>query len=226
MIATGLRASLLPLALIFGFALWGWTSVPAETLIPVHWGFDGQPDRFSSRFEAFGVLPIIALLLIGLLAVIPKLDPLGHNITAAPKAYLTIWVAALYLLATVQALLTLVATGTLAVVGLEGRIASIMLACAAVMLAVTGNVLGKARPSWTVGVRTPWTLSSERSWDVTHRWAGRLFVMLGLVGVAAAIALPMPAATVVLVGGVGATVMALLIMSYMVWKADPHRQRG
>ena len=226
MIVTGLRASVLPIVLVLGFALWGWLSVPAEALIPVHWGFDGQADRFGSRFEAFGVLPVIAVLLTGLLAVIPKLDPLEHNISAAPKAYHTIWVAALYLLATVQALLTLVATGTLGMMGLESRIASIMLACAAVMLAVTGNVLGKARPSWTIGVRTPWTLSSERSWDITHRWAGRLFVGLGLLSVAAAIALPMAAATTILVSGVGATVMCLLVMSYIVWKSDPDRRRS
>jgi len=225
MTATGLRASLIPLGLVIGFALWGWSSVPADTLIPVHWGIDGKPDRFGGPFEAFGLLPLTALALTGLFLVIPGLDPLGRNIADAPKAYHTIWVASLYLLATIQGLLTLVATGMLSA-DLEGRVASIMLACAAIMLTVTGNVLGKARPSWTVGVRTPWTLSSERSWDVTHRWAGRLFVVLGIVGVTAAIALPMPAATAVLVGGVGATVMVLLILSYMVWKADPHRQRG
>lgn len=143
---TGLRASLVPLALVIGFALWGWSSVPADMLIPVHWGMDGNPDRFDGPLEAFGVLPLIALALTGLFWVIPRLDPLGNNIKNAPKAYLTIWVASLYLLATLQGLLTLVATGMLGA-GLEGRIASVMLACAAVMLAVTGNVLGKARPS-------------------------------------------------------------------------------
>lgn len=225
MIATGLRASLIPLGLVIGFAVWGWISVPADTLIPVHWGLDGQPDRFGGPLEAFGLLPLIALALTALFVVIPRMDPLGRNIAEAPTAYHTIWVASLYLLATVQGLLTLVATGMLGA-GLEGRIASIMLACAAIMLAVTGNVLGKARPSWTVGVRTPWTLSSVRSWDVTHRWAGRLFVGLGIIGVAAALALPMSVATTVLVGGVGVAVVALLTMSYVVWKSDPDRPRG
>lgn len=225
MIATGMRASLVPLALVIGFALWGWSTVPADTLIPVHWGIDGKPDRFGGPLEAFGVLPLIALALIGLFWVIPRLDPFGRNITDAPKAYHTIWVASLYLLATIQGLLTLVATGMLGA-GLEGRVASIMLACAAIMLAVTGNVLGKARPSWTLGVRTPWTLSSVRSWDVTHRWAGRLFVGLGVIGIAAALALPMAAATTLLLGGIGVSIVTLTTMSYVAWKSDPDRSRS
>ena len=50
------------------------------------------------------------------------------------------------------------------------------------MFALLGNVLGKVRRNFYVGVRTPWALASERVWNATHRLAGKTFVAAGLVG--------------------------------------------
>jgi len=49
-------------------------------------------------------------------------------------------------------------------------------------LALMGNVLGKVRRNFWIGVRTPWTLASEKVWNDTHRFAARLFVLVGLIG--------------------------------------------
>jgi uncharacterized membrane protein len=48
--------------------------------------------------------------------------------------------------------------------------------------ALLGNVLGKVRRNFWIGIRTPWTLASERVWNQTHRVAAWLYVVLGLVG--------------------------------------------
>jgi len=48
--------------------------------------------------------------------------------------------------------------------------------------ALLGNVLGKVRRNFWVGVRTPWTLANERVWHATHRIAAKTFVAGGLVG--------------------------------------------
>jgi uncharacterized membrane protein len=55
------------------------------------------------------------------------------------------------------------------------------------LLIVLGNVMGKIRPNWFVGVRTPWTLSSTASWNKTHQLAGWLFVLMGVCIAAAGI---------------------------------------
>lgn len=44
---------------------------------------------------------------------------------------------------------------------------------------VIGNVMGKLRPNYTVGIRTPWTLANDRVWDQTHRFGGKTFVFAG-----------------------------------------------
>ncbi len=46
---------------------------------------------------------------------------------------------------------------------------------------VLGNYMGKIKPNWFVGIRTPWTLSSESVWNKTHRLGGWTFVLAGLV---------------------------------------------
>jgi uncharacterized membrane protein len=45
-----------------------------------------------------------------------------------------------------------------------------------------GNVMGKVRRNFYIGIRTPWTLASERVWVDTHRLAGRTMVASGVVG--------------------------------------------
>jgi len=54
--------------------------------------------------------------------------------------------------------------------------------------ALLGNVIGKVRRNFWMGVRTPWTLASEVVWDRTHRVAAWLFTGVGVVGCVAVLA--------------------------------------
>jgi hypothetical protein len=56
--------------------------------------------------------------------------------------------------------------------------------------ALIGNVMGKVRRNFWMGVRTPWTLASEPVWNQTHRLAAWLFVAAGLVGFVLVMLLP------------------------------------
>ena len=38
-----------------------------------------------------------------------------------------------------------------------------------------GVLVGIAEPNWSVGIRTPWTLSSKRVWKKTHKLGAKLF---------------------------------------------------
>jgi uncharacterized membrane protein len=64
--------------------------------------------------------------------------------------------------------------------------------------ALIGNVLGKVRRNFWMGVRTPWTLASEAVWNQTHRLAAWLFVAAGLLGFALVMVLPPSAVWVLL----------------------------
>lgn len=89
---------------------------------------------------------------------------------------------------------------------------------------VLGNYMPKTRSNWFVGIRTPWTLSSEETWVKTHRFGGKLFVLIGIMLVASGIMRPDWVALALL--PVSLAVGALLwVYSYVVWKRDISHQR-
>ena len=55
------------------------------------------------------------------------------------------------------------------------------------LIALLGNVLGKVRRNFFVGIRTPWTIASEQVWNATHRFAAKTFFAGGLLGLLAVI---------------------------------------
>ena len=91
-----------------------------------------------------------------------------------------------------------------------------------VLLVVVGNVLGKVRPNYFVGVRTPWTLASARSWEATNRLGGRVFV-LGGVGLAIAGYLGNPQLLIAVGVAAAAALVWLFWVSYREWRDDPDR---
>ena len=84
---------------------------------------------------------------------------------------------------------------------------------------VMGNLMSRVRPSWFMGIRTPWTLSSDTVWRKTHRFAGVAFVIAGLCFLASAIL----NSAWTQYGAVGAAIAAALssvVYSYLVWRRE------
>jgi uncharacterized membrane protein len=225
MIRKGLLLSLLPLSVTAGFGAWGYLQAEPGARYPVHWGLNGAPDRFGGAAEAFLGLPALALGLTLLMAVLPALDPRGGNLRRSGPTYLTAWIGSLCLLALVQAGLTLTALGVWEA-GPDSPFHQLMAGALALLFVALGNVLGKARPNWFVGVRTPWTLTSDVTWDRTHRLTGRLFVAVGLLGLVAALFLPARTAVLLLAGGIVGAGLVAVVYSYLVWRAAPDKRVG
>jgi uncharacterized membrane protein len=49
------------------------------------------------------------------------------------------------------------------------------------LFVLIGNYMAKIKMNWFVGIKNPWTLSSEKVWDKTHRFGGKVFIISGLV---------------------------------------------
>lgn len=92
-----------------------------------------------------------------------------------------------------------------------------------VLFIVLGNIMGKIRPNWFIGVRTPWTLSSKLSWTKTHRLSGWLFIFMGLLAIAWGIL----QTRWFLVSMIAIDVVCaiwMMVYSYLVYAKDPARQ--
>jgi uncharacterized membrane protein len=93
----------------------------------------------------------------------------------------------------------------------------------ALIIAVLGNYLGAVRSNFFFGVRTPWTLSSELSWERTNRLAGRLLVPSGLIVALMALAGWGVVGLVTFVVLLVSSMTAAVAYSYRVWRVDPQR---
>lgn len=205
------------IAAMAGVSAWAWTRIPDTARIPVHWGIDGAPDRFGSKLEALIALPAVAALITLLLLALPWIDPRRANLEASAKFWNVVAIAVVALLAYVHVLLVAGALGK------HIDMMNAMIPALSLLFVVIGNYLSKTRSNWFAGVRTPWTLSSDYSWEKTHRWSGRLFVLSGIAGLGAWLAAGAETAMAVIVAALLVTTIAAIVMSYVFWKNDPDR---
>lgn len=203
--------------LVLGMFLYGalaWSSAPER--FPMHWNIRGEIDRWGGRFEGLFALPLIALAVLFLLRFLPRIDPGRANYDNFAGAWATLRVA---VVATVTAVYGLVQA---AARGRDIEVRTAMPLVVGALLIVLGNVLGKVRPNWFFGIRTPWTLSSAESWNRTHRVGGWVFVGLGLLTMASGIAAP-GRSILVMVALILAATAGLAAYSYVVWRSDPDK---
>ena len=151
-----------------------YSSLP-ET-VPTHFNFEGEPDGWSSRaFAAFG-LPAIMLGMNFVLQFALNADPKRQNMSEA-LMNIAVW--------SVPVLSVLCCGMTLAKsLGYDVRFEVIIPVFMGLLFIIIGNYLPKTKQSYTMGIRLPWTLNSEENWNRTHRLAGFLWVLCGVLFIA------------------------------------------
>lgn len=162
--------------------------------VPTHWNAQGEIDRHGARAWVF-THPVFMLLVAGLWLVLPRLSPRRFTVEGFSETWWFCGFAVIALLAYIQGVI-LWSTLTGAVDMMRAILGGV---CAFGIL--LGNVIGKVRRNFWLGIRTPWTLASERVWYTTHRMAGKSMVIAGLLGV------------VLVIAGVATTAAAFVFMA-------------
>ena len=207
------------IALMFAVSLWAWGQVPAGAQVPIHWNASGQPDDYGSKFMGIFLLPLVSIGIVALFSLIRYIDPKRANIERSAAAFR----ATLY--GMLCFMLALHVAAMLNIVGYTFNLGYVAAPAVGIMFIVMGNYMGKIRRNYMFGVRTPWTLASELSWNKTHRLAGKLFVGAGLLIVLAALWNPL-FAIYTLMGAIFVTLALTFGYSYWVWKHDPAVHNG
>jgi uncharacterized membrane protein len=182
--------------------------------IPIHWNAAGEIDGWGGKQWAF-LTPAIMIGMLGLLRVIPWLSPKHFEIDTFRSTYAFIVVLITVLFAYIHALTLLPP------LGYHVRIDKAMMGGMMLFFMLLGNVLGKVQRNFFVGVRTPWTLASDRVWTETHRLAAWLFVASGAVGLAS-ILVGLPFYVPLIIIGVA----ALVIVGYSLVRYKQLDRRG
>jgi uncharacterized membrane protein len=164
-------------------------------VIPTHWDGAGQVNGHGPRSTVF-LLPVIMAGLVLLWPALPSVSPHKFRVDGFSDTWWFSGMVVVGLLAYIQAVqLEILTHGALDI----GRALFGGIGIAFVLL---GNVLGKVKRNFWLGVRTPWTLASDRVWYATHRLAGKTMVAGGLLVLVASLAgLPGYVATAALLAG-------------------------
>lgn len=148
-----------------------WDQLPEQ--IPSHWNVNGEVDGWSSKsFAVFG-LPLILLAAQWLCILGTATDPKKGN---HPEKILHL---VLWIIPVISLLLFAITYAT--ALGKTVRVEVIMPVFIGLVFAIIGNYMPKCKQNYTIGIKIPWTLESEENWNKTHRFAGRLWVVCGVV---------------------------------------------
>ncbi|MBU1915504.1 SdpI family protein [Patescibacteria group bacterium] len=143
--------------------------------VPIHWNMAGQPDDWSGPGFAAFFFPALIIGMYLLLTLLPLADPYKDRYKEFGRPY------GILRLALITFMTALYFISSLAGLGYEINISLIVPLGVGLLFIVLGNFLPKFKKNWFVGIRTPWTLSDERVWTKTHRLAGKLFILGGLL---------------------------------------------
>lgn len=206
--AAALVIWLLPVA----YVAYIYSSLPVS--VPVHFGIDGNPDRYGSRGEFIGTQAILmstSVFVYLLLKFLPAIDP--KKMVKYGEA--TFQKMALGLVLFLSALTIAIAFSTLSH---SFKIHRLILPIIGLLLAFMGNIMHSIKPNYFFGLRTPWTLEDNETWRATHRVAGKLWFIGGIILTIAVLLLPAKAGFIVFMSMVSVLVLIPYIYSYIYFK--------
>ncbi|MBI3737612.1 MAG: SdpI family protein, partial [Chloroflexi bacterium] len=141
-----------------------------------HWNINDQVNGYMSRFWGAFLMPLISILMLGLFLLIPNIDPLKANIAKFREAF-NAFIAMIMAFLLYMHFLTLFWN-----LGYQNfRISQVMLPAIGLIFIFAGLMMMKAKRNFFIGIRTPWTLSSDRVWDETHRVGSWIFIAMGII---------------------------------------------
>jgi uncharacterized membrane protein len=146
--------------------------------VPTHWNIHGQPNGYSPKWALYILGPGLMAGILLLTWLLPWLSPKHFEVGSFRSTYIQIMLMMVGMFAYIDAVVLWAGVGNSVNVGRAGLFG------ACLFFALLGNVMGKIRRNFYIGVRTPWALANERVWNATHRLAAKTFVLGGLAGLA------------------------------------------
>lgn len=150
-----------------------YSQLPAT--MAIHWDITGNVNGYASKPIALFLLPFISILLYGLFLFLPSTDPYKKNFSQFQKYYEDFIIVVLGFLFYIH-LLSI--TWNL---GHHINMIQLLSPAFSLLFYFIGILTSVAKRNWFVGIRTPWTLSSEKVWNVTHQVGSKLFKAVALI---------------------------------------------
>jgi uncharacterized membrane protein len=189
-----------------------WNQLPDQ--MASHWNVNDEVDGYMPKVWGVFLMPLVTLGMFGLFLLIPNIDPLKANIAQFREAFNLF-------IALIVAFMLYVHGLTLAwSLGYTGfRLSTMLLPAMGLLFIFIGFMLRRAKRNFFIGIRTPWTLSSDTVWEKTHRLGAILFMASGALAFIGGLFGGMIAFWMLFVPLIG-SVIFLLVYSYVLYRRE------
>lgn len=160
--------------IVIGLILWD--KLPDQ--VPMHWNAQGEVDGYGTKFQAVFLMPLVLVAFQWICVLGTSLDPKKQNINDK------IFTLVLWIIPVISLLCNSMVFAT--ALGHKVSVEIIMPLFMGTLFVIIGNYMPKCKQSYTVGIKLPWTLDNEENWNKTHRLAGFLWVIGGVIIMATA----------------------------------------
>lgn len=186
-----------------------YADLPAQ--VAIHWNAAGEPDGYASKAVAAFVLPLALLAMHVFSFVVTSSDPKRAGQSNVIRMFFFWLIPVLSLILTPVTLLI--------ALGHSIPIPKLVSIIVGIIFLISGNYLPKTRQNYTIGIKIPWTLHDADNWNKTHRLAGFLWIIAGILFIATAfIPLPSQFMAFVILGTVVAVSVIPIIYSYCLYR--------
>jgi uncharacterized membrane protein len=201
---------LIAAATVAGLLLWN--QLPEQ--MASHWNVNDEVDGYMSRFWGVFMMPLMTLGMLLLFLLIPAIDPLKANIAkfrGVFNLFITFMIGFMIYIHALTLIWNLGYTGF--------GLSKAMLPAMGLLFILIGNLLRHAKRNWFIGIRTPWTLSSDYVWDKTHQLGAVLFMASGVLALVGGFFGGVVAFWSLIVPLIGSTIF-LLVYSYVLYQRE------
>lgn len=190
-----------------------WNRIPAQ--VPVHWNFSGEIDGYGPKW----MVPLMNVGLYLLFLLVMFIDPKKENYQKFRRTFNKIrWVLSIFFVI-VSSVTVMIA------LNYEINMERFLLISLPLLFSLIGNFMLNIKPNWFLGIRTPWTLSSDEVWRKTHRLAGILWFWAGLVCLITSFFVTPTIGFYILVSVIGTVAMIPFVYSFIAFRQEKQHAR-
>jgi uncharacterized membrane protein len=157
----------------FALGIYFYPQLPSE--VASHWDINGQVNGYMPKFWGVFFVPLLTVALLALFTVIPKIDPMKENIKKF-RGYFDNFLIIIVLFLFYTHVLTILWN-----IGITFDLLQLIIPPIGILLYYAGVMMENSKRNWSIGIRTPWTISDDRVWDKTNRLGGKVFKASGAI---------------------------------------------
>lgn len=203
---------LIALAIVAGIVIWD--RLPDQ--MASHWNANDEVDGYIPKFWGVFLMPLVTLGMFALFIALPNMDPLKANIAQFRGTFNLFIVLITVFMLYIHGLTLVWSLGYQ-----DFKMSAAMLPFLGVLFIFIGYLLRQAKRNFFIGIRTPWTLSSDSVWDKTHQLGSVLFMLSGVLAIAGSFFGGVLAFWLLFVPLIGSTVLTI-IYSYILYRNETH----